>query len=62
MCIRDSKKLYPDLRAIISSGYDSEDMMRRYLDMGFHGYLSKPFRVGELGKILKKVLGGGAQS
>jgi len=54
---RELKKLYPDLRAIISSGYDSEDMMRRYLDMGFQGYLSKPFRVGELGKILKKVLG-----
>ena len=58
---REMKKLYPELRAIISSGYDSEDMMRRYLDMGFNGYLSKPFRVGELGKILKKVLGGGAQ-
>ena len=57
---RELKKLYPELRAIISSGYDSEDMMRRYLDMGFHGYLSKPFRVGELGKILKKVLGGAA--
>jgi two-component system, cell cycle sensor histidine kinase and response regulator CckA len=55
---RELKKLYPELRAIISSGYDSEDMMRRYLDMGFQGYLSKPFRVGELGKILKMVLGG----
>ncbi|HQF38388.1 MAG TPA: ATP-binding protein [Opitutaceae bacterium] len=54
---RELKKLQPELRAIISSGYDSEDMMRRYLDMGFRGYLSKPFRVGELGKILKKVLG-----
>ena len=54
---RELKKIHPELRAIISSGYDSEDMMRRYLDMGFHGYLSKPFRVGELGKILKKVLG-----
>ncbi|MBK8478249.1 MAG: PAS domain-containing protein [Opitutaceae bacterium] len=59
---RELKKLNPDLRAIISSGYDSEEMMRRYLDMGFYGYLSKPFRVGELGKILKKVLGGGAAS
>ncbi len=55
---RELKKLNPELRAIISSGYDSEEMMRRYLDMGFSGYLSKPFRVGELGKILKKVLGG----
>ena len=55
---RELKKLTPNLRAIISSGYDSEEMMRRYLDMGFSGYLSKPFRVGDLGKILNKVLGG----
>ena len=34
-------------------------MMRRYLDMGFRGYLSKPFRVGDLGKLLRKVLGPG---
>ena len=56
---RELKKLHADVCAVISSGYDSEDMMRRYLDMGFRGYLSKPFRVGELGKLLKKVLGGG---
>jgi YesN/AraC family two-component response regulator len=51
------KKLHAEVCAVISSGYDSEDMMRRYLDMGFRGYLSKPYRVGELGKLLKKVLG-----
>jgi CheY-like chemotaxis protein len=54
---REMRKLQPDVCAVISSGYDSEEMMRRYLDMGFRGYLSKPYRVGELGKILKKVLG-----
>jgi YesN/AraC family two-component response regulator len=32
-------------------------MSKRYLNMGFRGYLSKPYRVGELGKMLKRVLG-----
>jgi len=49
--------LDPDVRAIVSSGYDNDDMARQYLDMGFCGYLTKPYRVTDLGKVLKGVLG-----
>jgi two-component system, cell cycle sensor histidine kinase and response regulator CckA len=51
------RELDPDVRAIVSSGYDNEDMARQYLDMGFCGYLTKPYRVTDLGKVLKAVLG-----
>ncbi|HEY1792980.1 MAG TPA: ATP-binding protein [Opitutaceae bacterium] len=50
-------QLDPDVRAIVSSGYDNEEMAKQYLDMGFCGYLTKPYRVGELGKVIKAVLG-----
>jgi two-component system, cell cycle sensor histidine kinase and response regulator CckA len=50
-------ELDPDVRAIVSSGYDNEDMARQYLDMGFCGYLTKPYRVTDLGKVIKAVLG-----
>lgn len=56
-CFQHLRALDPDVRAIVSSGYDSEEMAQRYLEMGFCGYLTKPYRVGELGKILKSVLG-----
>jgi PAS domain S-box-containing protein len=46
-----------DVRAIVCSGYDSEDMIQHYLGMGFSGYLTKPFRVADLGKVLKSVVG-----
>jgi len=55
---RKLKEIDPDVRAVISSGYDNEEMAREYLDQGFCGYLTKPYRVGELGKMLKGVLGG----
>ena len=54
------KKLYeldPEVRAIVSSGYDSEEMAKQFLEMGFCGYLTKPYRVTDLGRILKTVLG-----
>jgi PAS domain S-box-containing protein len=57
MAFRKLRELDPDVRAIISSGYDSEEMAQQYLDMGFCGYLTKPYRVADLGRILKTVLG-----
>ena len=51
------RELDPDVRAIVSSGYDNDDIARQYLDMGFCGYLTKPYRVADLGKVLKAVLG-----
>jgi DNA-binding NtrC family response regulator len=51
------RELDPDVRAIVASGYDNDDMAKRFLAMGFCGYLTKPYRVTDLGKVLKTVLG-----
>src|SRR5690606_20888479 len=51
------REIDPDVRAIVSSGYDNDEMARHFLETGFCGYLTKPYRVGELGKMLKTVLG-----
>jgi two-component system cell cycle sensor histidine kinase/response regulator CckA len=56
-CFKAIRDLDPEVRAIVSSGYDNEDMARQFLDMGFCGYLTKPYRVADLGKVLKTVLG-----
>ncbi|GAB5561175.1 MAG: hypothetical protein SynsKO_28220 [Synoicihabitans sp.] len=52
------KEIDPDVRAVVSSGYDNDEMARQFIEAGFCGYLTKPYRVGELGKMLKTVLGG----
>jgi len=56
-CFKALRDLHPEVRAIVSSGYDSDEMARRYYDMGFVGYLSKPYRATELGKAIKAALG-----
>lgn len=56
-CFRCLRELDPDVRAIIASGYDNDDMARQYLDMGFCGYLTKPYRVADLGRMIKTVVG-----
>jgi len=56
-CFKELKQMDPDVRAIVSSGYDNDELARQFLDQGFCGYLTKPYRVTDLGKVLKAVLG-----
>lgn len=56
-CFRKLLELDPKVRAIVASGYDNDEMKRQFLDLGFCGYLTKPYRVGDLSRILKQVLG-----
>ena len=51
------RELDSEVCAIIASGYDNDDMARQFYDMGFYGYLPKPYRVGDLGKMIRTVLG-----
>jgi len=56
-CFVELRKLDPEVRAIVASGYDNDEMARQFLEKGFCGYLTKPYRVTDLGKVLKAVLG-----
>jgi CheY-like chemotaxis protein len=56
-CFRALRALDPDVRAIVASGYDSDDLAHRFLELGFCGYLTKPYRVSDLGKVIKAVVG-----
>ncbi|MBI4622694.1 MAG: PAS domain-containing protein [Verrucomicrobia bacterium] len=56
-CFNELRKLDPEVRAIVASGYDNDEMAREFLAKGFCGYLTKPYRVTDLGKVLKAVLG-----
>ena len=49
------RELDPRVRAVVTSGYDNEELRRHLLDLGICGYLPKPYRVGELGRLLKTV-------
>jgi hypothetical protein len=33
-------------------------MARQFIEAGFFGYLTKPYRVSEFGKMIKSVVGG----
>jgi acetyl-CoA synthetase len=56
--LEEAKKLYPDLKYIIISGYPSVDVMTRGIRLGAIGFLIKPFDPKELEKLIQHALHG----
>ena len=48
----------PHAKALISSGYSNAPVMTHYKEFGFVGFLAKPYRLEELGRVLKEVIAG----
>ena len=48
------KKMVPDIKAIVISGYD-DPVMKNYKDNGFQGALRKPFRFEDMKKVLEEI-------
>ncbi|MDR4504529.1 MAG: ATP-binding protein [Candidatus Scalindua sp.] len=54
--IKRLRKIDPDVKAVVSSGYSSDPVMANYEKYGFAAVLPKPYRLEDLKKILQKVL------
>lgn len=47
----------PSARILVASGYSTDPVMSNYLQYGFVGRISKPFKIGELSRELSAALG-----
>ncbi len=56
--IKHLLELDPHAKVLISSGYSNAPAMSQYKEFGFKGFLAKPYRLAELGKILHEVTTG----
>jgi PAS domain S-box-containing protein len=54
---REIRRLRPDTRVILSSGYDESDVTQRFASEGLAGFIQKPYRSASLRAKLKQVLG-----
>ena len=50
------KKIDPNIKAILSSGYSLDDQGKKIMDSGFRGFLQKPFGMKDLSVKIKEVL------
>ena len=52
------RKLDPQVRAIVSSGYSIDPVMANFADYGFSARVTKPYRAADLSRVLRDVLSG----
>jgi PAS domain S-box-containing protein len=50
------RRLDPQIRAIVSSGYSNDPIMANYRDYGFSGVLCKPFSAESMSDVLRQVI------
>ncbi len=55
--IRHLRELDPAVKALVSSGYSSDPVLANYREHGFSGMVCKPYRIEDLERELRRVLG-----
>ncbi|MBU0728157.1 MAG: PAS domain S-box protein [Proteobacteria bacterium] len=51
-------EIYPDVKALVSSGYSNDPVMSNFAEYGFAGSVQKPYRLDELALAVHRVLHG----
>jgi PAS domain S-box-containing protein len=54
--IRKLKKLDPNVKALVSSGYSNDPIMSNFRDYGFQGVVKKPYRIQDMSDALRSVI------
>ncbi len=54
--IRALRKLDPQIKAVVSSGYSNDPVMANYAQNGFDSVVPKPYRPSELGQVIHELL------
>ncbi|NLI32411.1 MAG: response regulator, partial [Deltaproteobacteria bacterium] len=54
---RELRKLRSDVRVILSSGYNEQDVTQQFVGRGLAGFIQKPYTVASLRSALKRALG-----
>jgi len=55
-CIKELKKIDPEVRAIVSSGYSNDPVMASPRKYGFKAFITKPYNIQSLSAILQRTL------
>lgn len=55
-CFYEMRKIKPDLKVILTSGFTRKNEIGQMVENGLQGFIQKPFRSADLGKIVQTVL------
>jgi PAS domain S-box-containing protein len=53
---RELRRIRPDVRVVLASGYSDQEIAQRFVDAGLSGFIEKPYRFDALGAVLRDAL------
>ena len=56
-CFREMKRINPNVKAILATGYSRDGAVQEILDEGMLGFTQKPYRMRDLSELVASVLG-----
>jgi DNA-binding NarL/FixJ family response regulator len=57
-CLVELKKINPNVRVLISSGYTSGEEAKKVIEEGIMGYIQKPFDMTKFSETVKEAITG----
>jgi len=55
-CFRELRQLKPDVKVIMSSGYNEQEVTQKFAGKGLAGFIQKPYRMSVLRDAIMKIL------
>lgn len=59
---RELRRFNKNVRVLLSSGYNEEEVSQRFIGKGLSGFIQKPYQTGQLLDKLKRILANGMQN
>jgi two-component system, cell cycle sensor histidine kinase and response regulator CckA len=54
-CFRELKQLRPDIKIIMSSGFNEQEVTEKFLGNGLAGFIQKPYKLSVLKEAIRKI-------
>ena len=56
-CYRELRRIDAGVKVIMTSGYNEQDVISRFVGKGLAGFVQKPYRASDLLPVIRRVLG-----
>jgi len=53
---RELRRIKPDVRVLMSSGYNEQEVTQKFVGKGLAGFLQKPYNLSEIGRKIQEIL------
>jgi len=55
-CFRELRHIKPDVKVLMSSGYNEQEVTQKFVGKGLAGFIQKPYKMSALRKVLVNIL------